>query len=162
MRRASDIPSPRPPHPFTEETQMTQMNPILPEVRPERSAAKHWCRRHSKRSPRITAKQAFPTWHGSTAFRWHMSASACVPRPDAPEGIAAKHRMETAAHAAPQRHEHPADHFSGGLREHQLFSTACSTSGMVSAAEIPAGAHRSWPRQRIRYFSLKSWDRTSF
>ena len=33
MRRASDIPQSPPAAPFTEETQMTQTNPILPEVR---------------------------------------------------------------------------------------------------------------------------------
>ena len=33
MRRASDIPQSPPAVPFTEETQMTQTNPILPEVR---------------------------------------------------------------------------------------------------------------------------------
>ena len=101
---------------------------------PERSAAKHWCRRHSKRSPRITAKQAFPTWHGSTAFRWHMSASACVPRPDAPIRNCCKSTVWRPLARLLRRSDMNIQQIISLVGyENTSISTACSTSGMVSA-----------------------------
>ncbi len=58
----------------------------------------------------------------ATAFRWHMSASACVPRPAAPTRNCCRStvwRPPPACCAAAT--EHPADHYLRRLREHQLF-----------------------------------------